>query len=311
MAALKCACDYSVVKLACTDVGYDIESLSEPVSTRRGSATRPQGRSPGASAPSGGSPTKHFHSRKGRGVRKRGLGWSRLSDACVPARWGLDGARGIARSHNSFMGAWSKPLPDVTNPLIAEAASVQGGVIFAALRGFNKVVTETDCMEVVFDNPFVNIMVSELTRKRLDTRSIIQLLRGLDAPPGTTAFIEKSSPFPTDGKLGWWSTGFSYGLWIAALVASEFSVVPVASQTWKSYFGLTRSASPKDDSRRAATILFPDKALSLKLKKHHGRAEALLLAAYGKGLVLPSEKFSKTQRVLKQETNLALTGMPD
>ncbi|VAH60126.1 unnamed protein product [Triticum turgidum subsp. durum] len=128
---------------------------------------------------------------------------------------------------------------------------------------------------------------------------------------GTTAFIEKSSPFPTDGKLGWWSTGFSYGLWIAALVASEFSVVPVASQTWKSYFGLTRSASPKDDSRRAATILFPDKALSLKLKKHHGRAEALLLAAYGKGLVLPSEKFSKTQRVLKQETNLALTGMPD
>lgn len=27
-------------------------------------------------------------------------------------------------------------------------------------------------------------MVSELTRKRLDTRSIIQLLRGLDAPPG-------------------------------------------------------------------------------------------------------------------------------
>ncbi|KAI5006682.1 Holliday junction resolvase MOC1, chloroplastic-like [Hordeum vulgare subsp. vulgare] len=177
-------------------------------------------------------------------------------------------------------------------------------------RGAIAVLTP-DGSSQVFDNPFVNIMVSELTRKRLDTRSIIQLLRGLDAPPGTTAYIEKSSPFPTDGKLGWWSTGFSYGLWIAALVASEFSVVPVASQTWKAYFGLTRSASPKDDSRRAATILFPDKALSLKLKKHHGRAEALLLAAYGKGLVLPSEKFIKTQRVLKQEINLTLTGMPD
>jgi hypothetical protein len=44
---------------------------------------------------------------------------------------------------------------------------------------------------------------------------------------------------------GWWSTGFSYGLWIASLVASGFSVVPVASQTWKAYFGLTRSESPK------------------------------------------------------------------
>ncbi|KAF8724175.1 hypothetical protein HU200_021192 [Digitaria exilis] len=155
-------------------------------------------------------------------------------------------------------------------------------------------VLSPDGSSQVFDNPFVNIVVSEVIRKRLDTKSIIQLLRSLDAPPGTTAYIEKSSPFPTDGKLGWWSTGFSYGLWIASLVASGFSVVPVASQTWKAYFGLSRSESPKDDSRQAASMLFPDKVPSLKLKKHHGRAEALLLAAYGKGLVLPSGKFSKT-----------------
>jgi hypothetical protein len=36
----------------------------------------------------------------------------------------------------------------------------------------------------VFDNPFVRIAVSNSIRKRLDTKSIIQLLRGLDAPPG-------------------------------------------------------------------------------------------------------------------------------
>ena len=48
-----------------------------------------------------------------------------------------------------------------------------------------------------------------------------------------------------NGIQGWWSTGFSYGLWIASLVASGFSVVPVASPTWKAYFGLTRSESPK------------------------------------------------------------------
>ncbi|CAD6238953.1 unnamed protein product [Miscanthus lutarioriparius] len=164
-------------------------------------------------------------------------------------------------------------------------------------------VLSPDGSSQVFDNPFVHIVVSEVIRKRLDTKSIIQLLRGLDAPPGTMAYIEKSSPFPTDGKLGWWSTGFSYGLWIASLVASGFSVVPVASQTWKAYFGLSRSETPKDDSRQAASILFPDKARSLKLKNtmlifvtnwEGGRAEALLLASYGKGLVLPSGKFSKT-----------------
>jgi hypothetical protein len=36
----------------------------------------------------------------------------------------------------------------------------------------------------VFDNPYVRVVVSNAIRKRLDTKSIIQLLRGLDAPPG-------------------------------------------------------------------------------------------------------------------------------
>jgi hypothetical protein len=56
--------------------------------------------------------------------------------------------------------------------------------------------------------------------------------------------INRASIFFADIQ-GWWSTGFSYGLWIAALVSSGFSVVPVASQTWKAYFGLSRSESPK------------------------------------------------------------------
>ncbi|BAD81146.1 unknown protein [Oryza sativa Japonica Group] len=186
------------------------------------------------------------------------------------------------------------PVDDGEAAAAAAAASTGWAIGVDPDTGGAIAVLSPDGSSQVFDNPFVHIVVSEFIRKRLDTKSIIELLRGLDAPPGTTAYIEKSSPFPTDGKLGWWSTGFSYGLWIAALVASGFSVVPVASQTWKAYFGLTRSGSPKDYSRQAASILFPDKALSLNRKKHHGRAEALLLAAYGKGLVLPSGEFSKT-----------------
>lgn len=44
---------------------------------------------------------------------------------------------------------------------------------------------------------------------------------------------------------GWWSGGFTYGLWIGILVASGFSVVPVPSNLWKNYFGLSRSTSSK------------------------------------------------------------------
>ncbi|RCV23962.1 hypothetical protein SETIT_5G047100v2 [Setaria italica] len=45
-------------------------------------------------------------------------------------------------------------------------------------------VLSPDGSSQVFDNPLVHIVVSKVIRKRLDTKSIIQLLRGLDAPPG-------------------------------------------------------------------------------------------------------------------------------
>ena len=48
----------------------------------------------------------------------------------------------------------------------------------------------------VFDNPFVHIVVSEVIRKRLDTKSIIQLLRRLDAPPGNCVFGVQITTWP-------------------------------------------------------------------------------------------------------------------
>ncbi|PNY15842.1 hypothetical protein L195_g012546 [Trifolium pratense] len=98
----------------------------------------------------------------------------------------------------------------------------------------------------------------------------------------TTAYIEQSIPFPKDGKQGWWSGGFGYGLWIGILVSSGFTVVPVPSFTWKAKFELSGSKTSKDDSRKLASQLFPSLSSLLTRKKDHGRAEALLIAAYGK-----------------------------
>lgn len=140
------------------------------------------------------------------------------------------------------------------------------------------------CSARVFDSPFLPVRVSNRVRKRLDARSIVELVRSLEAPIGTAAYIEQSIPFPKDGKQGWWSGGFGYGLWIGILVASGFSVIPVSSLLWKKEFELTGAGSTKDDSRRIASTLFPSLSDLLKRKKDHGRAEALLIAAYGKGL---------------------------
>jgi hypothetical protein len=59
------------------------------------------------------------------------------------------GAGGVARSHLSYLGACSKPYDGISNSLIAETLALRDGVIFAKLRGFPKVVMETDCLEVV------------------------------------------------------------------------------------------------------------------------------------------------------------------
>ncbi|XP_062172201.1 Holliday junction resolvase MOC1, chloroplastic-like isoform X2 [Alnus glutinosa] len=121
----------------------------------------------------------------------------------------------------------------------------------------------------VFDSPHLQVLVGKRVRRRLDVKSIVQLLRSLDAPFGTTAYIEQSIPYPQDGKQGWWSGGFGYGLWIGVLVASGFSVVPVPSRSWKNEFELSGRSSSKDDSRRVASTLFPTLSPLLKRKKDH------------------------------------------
>ncbi|KAJ0045179.1 hypothetical protein Pint_05507 [Pistacia integerrima] len=97
----------------------------------------------------------------------------------------------------------------------------------------------------VFDTPHLPVLVGGRVRKRLDAKSIVLLLRRLDAPVGTTAYIEQSIPYPKDGKQGWWSGGFGYGLWIGILVASGFSVVPVPSAMWKNEFELSGGMTMK------------------------------------------------------------------
>lgn len=155
------------------------------------------------------------------------------------------------------------------------------------------------CTAEVFDSPFVQVSVGKTRRRRLDARSIVQLVQSFDAPIGTTAYLEQSTPFPQDGKQGWWSGGFGYGLWIGILVASGFSVVPVPSNVWKKEFELAGSRTSKDGSRELAARLFPNLSPMLKRKKDHGRAEALLIAAYGKGLNPKSDELCGSDTVAK------------
>lgn len=53
----------------------------------------------------------------------------------------------------------------------------------------------------------------------------------------------------------------------------------ITPQSWKKHHGLS---SNKDESMVLARRLFPEAAAQIKRKKDHGRAEALLIAEYGR-----------------------------
>ena len=77
-------------------------------------------------------------------------GWIKINtDGAINTEASCAGGGGVARSHLSFMGAWSKSFPGVSDPFVAEALALREGVIFAQLRGFSHVVMEVDCLKVV------------------------------------------------------------------------------------------------------------------------------------------------------------------
>jgi hypothetical protein len=59
------------------------------------------------------------------------------------------GAGGVVRTRSTCLGAWSKPYPGVTHPLTIEAMALRDDVNFALLSGYQRVVIETDCLEMV------------------------------------------------------------------------------------------------------------------------------------------------------------------
>ena len=92
------------------------------------------------------------------------------------------------------------------------------------------------------------------------------------------AVIEKAQPMPKQGVTSSFNYGVGYGMLLAWLHTKGIPYKEVRPTAWKKYFGLI--GKDKDESRRKAIQLFP--WVDLKRKKDHGRAEALLLAAYAK-----------------------------
>ena len=110
--------------------------------------------------------------------------------------------------------------------------------------------------------------------------------RGLQLPRGTVAYLEQGGTRPDFAAQRSFTQGEGVGYWHGVLASEGLDVRLVEPRRWKNALGLT--ARDKDASREMAIGLcrelwphLPHLQDHFRLKKHHGRAEAFFIAAYG------------------------------
>lgn len=94
-----------------------------------------------------------------------------------------------------------------------------------------------------------------------------------------TAVLEAVSAMPGEGVSSSFKFGRSVGVIEGVLGAHGLAVVYAKPGTWKRRAGLIGAA--KDDSRRRALELFPERSVQLARKRDCGRAEAMLIGFFG------------------------------
>jgi hypothetical protein len=135
---------------------------------------------------------------------------------------------------------------------------------------------------VIHDLPTVSIPGERFVRRRIDGRALMELVRSL-APAGESvvAVIENVHTWPgsRNSPQAQGSLMDSRARIETVLELARIQVHAIEPLAWKRLFGL--AGKEKADSIATARTLYPGLAETLRLAKHHNRAEALLLAHYG------------------------------
>ena len=139
-----------------------------------------------------------------------------------------------------------------------------------------------------FDTPVLEVVVNKKKKHVQDASAISLMLQNLSANQEIMVGIEKVQAMPgSDGHGGRqamgatsaFNFGMGFGMWLGILAALQIPHQQVHPATWKA--ALMRDMDKdKDASRIKAMQLDPRAGKDLTLKKHHGRADALLIATY-------------------------------
>ncbi len=127
----------------------------------------------------------------------------------------------------------------------------------------------------------------------LNENQILQLIRSLCGPHIAFCIIERQQAFYKGSCSSTFKIGDDYGLLRGMILSSTIpGLETVKPRDWKKAAGLVQgenetSTQFKERSRQLALSLFPSASEFLKRKGDHNRAEAALIAEYGRKYILP------------------------
>lgn len=117
-----------------------------------------------------------------------------------------------------------------------------------------------------------------LVDREVDAEALTALLAPMRAEHGHLACLERTHAMPKQGVSTMFSMGDTRGAIRGVLGALGMPYRQAQPQIWKAHFQLI--GAQKDASVARCLGFFPYLAPHLKLKKHHNRAEAVLIGQW-------------------------------
>jgi crossover junction endodeoxyribonuclease RuvC len=127
------------------------------------------------------------------------------------------------------------------------------------------------------DGDFYSVEDTPMIGKEID---YLQLLQELRLAAGGFVIIERQGFRPTDRPMTGFRLGQHVASWKMAASICECPFQEVTPQKWRNK--MVGVGADKEASRAKAIELFPAARQYLQRKKDEGRAEALLIAEYGR-----------------------------
>ena len=141
---------------------------------------------------------------------------------------------------------------------------------------------------IAIDMPIITIKKGKKTKREYDLHTICKIIDNKTIEAGNNdtfvfATIEQAQAYPKQGGVSNYTTGYCFGLMNGLLVGMDIPLQTVHPRIWQKEFFKGQAGETKKLSYRVASALFPKvELMTPRGRKLDGRADALLLAEYGR-----------------------------